>query len=535
MIATLASQRQDLAGARQLLESGALKEALEALGVTLSDGAHDPASCYLMGLAQFRREAWPEAVAAFDRALGQVGDPPDPELTFWHGMALLKSGQAVEAKAELEGAATAGHMEACYQLALQYARDGRRQRDMRTRAVEHLEAILTSAGEQDSIGTLTAGLDRVCFTLGGLYLDSNGEESLQRGIEVFRRGLAINPLSAVGHNSLGLLLKRAGHYLGALGECKLAIQLDPDYKAAYTNLAQLLCEHVDPTDLTSEYAHVIEEFGDSAPRVIAALSVELMEQGRSQTQREMYTKSHQLKNLLGLVGSRLRRVGRKVTRHERSAPMPAAQVNEVGSEILGVEAEYERLYEEWVGFLAALTPDTLYTSLVEPGRVVERVLDALAPRAGATALKLRTQEGVPRIQADERLLREVVTNLCINALEATAEPGADEGAAEGAPGVEISVGVGYDASAGVVFVEVEDLGSGIAPEYIDHVFDPGFTTKQSGSGYGLSIARRIALAHHGDLRVKSKVGHGSVFRLDIPVNFEAEGSPDVRGFRHHGG
>jgi len=67
------------------------------------------------------------------------------------------------------------------------------------------------------------------------------------------------------------------------------------------------------------------------------------------------------------------------------------------------------------------------------------------------------------------------------------------------------------------------------------VFDPGFTTKQSGSGYGLSIARRIALAHHGDLRVKSKVGHGSVFRLDIPVNFEAEGSPDVRGFRHHGG
>ncbi len=455
-----------------------------------------------------------------DTAAGAVA--PEPELFFSRGMALLKGGQEVEAREELEHAASAGHMEARFQLALQYARDGRHQREMHRRAVEHLEAILSSAEEPDGIETLTAGLDRVCFALGGLYADNNGG-SLQRGIEIYRRGLTINPLSAVGHNSLGLLLKRAGHYLGALGECKLAIQLDPDHKAAYTNLAHLLCEHVDGQDLATEYTHMIEEFGESAPRVIAALSIELMEQGRGQTQREMYTKSHQLKNLLGLVGSRLRRAGRKLTkRDEKSAPVLEELVDEVGEEMRGVEAEYERLYEEWVGFLAALTPDTLYTSLVEPGRVVERVLEALGPRAGDTALKLRTHEGVPRIQADERLLRDVVTNLCLNALEATAERG---------DGTQISVGVGYDAAAGVVFVEVEDEGPGIAPEYIDHVFDPGFTTKDNGSGYGLSIARRIALAHHGDLRVKSKIGHGSVFRLDIPVNFDADTGPHLGEFR----
>ncbi len=455
-----------------------------------------------------------------DAAAGAVAS--ETEVFFRRGMALLKDGQQVEAREELERAASAGHMEAHFQLALQYARDGRHQREIHRRAVEHLEAILASADEPDGIDTLTAGLDRVCFALGGLYADSNGEGSLQRGIEVYRRGLTINPLSAVGHSSLGLLLKRAGHYLGALGECKLAIQLDPDHKAAYTSLAQLLCEHVDAQDLATEYAHMMEEFGESAPRVIATLSIELMEQGRGQMQREMYTKSHQLKNLLGLVGSRLRRVSRKLTKREKvSAPLEEL-VDEVGEEMHGVEAEYERLYEEWVGFLAALTPDTLYTSLVEPGRVVERVLEALRPRAGDTALKLRTHEGVPRIQADERLLRDVITNLCLNALEATAELGA---------GTEISVGVGYDASAGVVFVEVEDEGPGIAPEYIDHVFDPGFTTKDNGSGYGLSIARRIALAHHGDLRVKSKIGHGSVFRLDIPVNFDAEAGPHLGEIR----
>ena len=142
---------------------------------------------------------------------------------------------------------------------------------------------------------------------------------------------------------------------------------------------------------------------------------------------------------------------------------------------------------------------------------------ALRPTAGETEVRLRIQQGVPRIQADERLLREAVTNLCMNALEAMAERAAANGA--------VAVGVGFDASAGVVFVEVEDDGPGIAPESIDHVFAPGYTTKRKGSGYGLSIARRIALAHHGDLRVKSKVGHGSVFRLDVPVDFDAESAP----------
>ena len=515
---TAADERDDLAPARSRLESGALAEAVEALDAILRRDPDDPVACHLLGLAHYRAGEFQEAVAALRRAMALTQDTPAPELSFWLGMALVKSGAVVEARAALERGAMAGHLEARYQLALQYAREGRRQRDMRQRAIDHLEAILTSAETDDETGTLVAGLDRVCFTLGGLYLEAAGDtESLERGITAYRRGLAINPLSAGGHNSLGLLLEKTGRYLAALGEYKLAIQLDPDHKAAYRSLSRLLCEHVDGGNLAAEFAQMVEEFGDSTPKVLAVLSAEMVEQGREQAQREMYTKSHQLKNLLGLVGSRLRRVGRKLKLRERATGQGMeALVDEVGDEMRGVETEYERLYEEWVGYLAALTPDILYTSLIEPGRVAERVLDALRPTAGGARLKLRIQEGVPRIQADERLLREAITNLCLNALEATAAQTA---------AAAISVGVGFDLGAGVVFVEVEDDGPGIAPESIDHVFAPGFTTKKKGSGYGLSIARRIALAHHGDLRVKSKVGHGSVFRLDVPVNFDAESAP----------
>ena len=89
----------------------------------------------------------------------------------------------------------------------------------------------------------------------------------------------------------------------------------------------------------------------------------------------------------------------------------------------------------------------------------------------------------------------------------------------------------------MVFIEVEDDGPGIAEEQLKHIFDPGFTTKDRGNGYGLSIARRLVQAHHGDLRAKSQPGHGAVFRLDLPLNFDdrvlSEGLGDnhLRGVR----
>ena len=125
---------------------------------------------------------------------------------------------------------------------------------------------------------------------------------------------------------------------------------------------------------------------------------------------------------------------------------------------------------------------------------------------------------MPRIEADERLVREAVTNLCTNALDAV-------GATD--PPGHVALGVGYDEEAGVVYIEVEDDGGGISAELLEHVFDPGYTTKDQGNGYGLAIARRIAQAHHGELRVKSRVGHGSVFRLDLPVNLDADSGPDT--------
>ncbi|MYK41146.1 MAG: hypothetical protein F4049_13115 [Gemmatimonadetes bacterium] len=76
----------------------------------------------------------------------------------------------------------------------------------------------------------------------------------------------------------------------------------------------------------------------------------------------------------------------------------------------------------------------------------------------------------------------------------------------------------------LVFIEVEDDGPGIEEEHLELIFEPGFTTRERGNGYGLSIARRIVQAHQGVLRVKSRKGHGTVFRLDLPLNFSGGGT-----------
>ena len=68
-----------------------------------------------------------------------------------------------------------------------------------------------------------------------------------------------------------------------------------------------------------------------------------------------------------------------------------------------------------------------------------------------------------------------------------------------------------------VLLSVEDLGTGIAPEDIDRIFELFFTTKSQGMGMGLSICRSIIEAHNGRLWASSGVDHGSVFNISLPA------------------
>jgi signal transduction histidine kinase len=65
-----------------------------------------------------------------------------------------------------------------------------------------------------------------------------------------------------------------------------------------------------------------------------------------------------------------------------------------------------------------------------------------------------------------------------------------------------------------------DTGSGIPEELLSKIFDPFYTTKNKGTGLGLAIVYNAIVAHCGTIKVKSKVGEGTVFAVTLPVNQE---------------
>lgn len=435
-------------------------------------------------------EQWSAALALCESGLEQV--PSDSELKYRRGLCYLQLGDPQAATVAFEESAAAGHLDSHFQLGLIAVRKGGRRTEFSNRAIEHFEVIL----QKVALGCKYAGLDRVYFALGSQY--GEDPQRRQEAIKAYRLGLALNPLSATGHNSLGQLLLQQHQVLGALGEFKVAIQLDPGLSPAYANLARLFLRHVKSTDLAQEYQHIFAEFADRAPQVLAHLSLEMVELGKEQVYEGFYTKGHRIKNLMGIIGSRLRGLGRKAEGEWQG------ELNRLGG-------EHEALYDEWVGFLAAMKMEKIRPVVIAPDRLARRVAELVRTQTWKSKILVRVQEGVPRIEADERMLREAVINLCLNALEIL-----EEGA-----GGQVVLGVGHDEERGQVYLEVEDDGPGIDEEHIELVFEPGFTTRERGNGYGLSIARRIAQAHHGALRVKSRKGHGTVFRLDLPISFAA--------------
>ncbi len=109
------------------------------------------------------------------------------------------------------------------------------------------------------------------------------------------------------------------------------------------------------------------------------------------------------------------------------------------------------------------------------------------------------------LHADPDLLEQALINVIHNAAEAVA--GTE------APRVEVRA----IANGESIAIRVADNGPGLDDTQLDRIFVPFFTTKQGGSGIGLSLARQIALAHRGRLEVSANVPRGAVFVLTIPV------------------
>lgn len=114
------------------------------------------------------------------------------------------------------------------------------------------------------------------------------------------------------------------------------------------------------------------------------------------------------------------------------------------------------------------------------------------------------------LNVDGAQIEMTLINLMKNAREAIQNAALEQTVKEW----RITLRAGAD-SRGHAFIEVEDNGPGIGADLLEEIFIPFFTTKQEGTGVGLSISRQIMQQHGGDLRVSSEPGHGTRFVLEF--------------------
>ncbi|MGV4275870.1 two-component system sensor histidine kinase AtoS [Citrobacter farmeri] len=121
------------------------------------------------------------------------------------------------------------------------------------------------------------------------------------------------------------------------------------------------------------------------------------------------------------------------------------------------------------------------------------------------AFNVEQDKELSAIVADRELLKQVILNILINAVQAISTCG------------EIRIRtLSYSATQQAVIIE--DNGCGIDIALQKKIFDPFFTTKASGTGLGLALSQRIINAHQGDIHVASMPGCGATFTLILPIN-----------------
>ena len=212
--------------------------------------------------------------------------------------------------------------------------------------------------------------------------------------------------------------------------------------------------------------------------------------------------AHEVKNPLGgievMAGLLRRRIG--------DVPETQALVRDIINEAKMANA----IVQEVLEFVRPIRLQVEATTVADALQAAVPLADSKGQR-GAVAIDVSLPPALPRIQADAHQLTQLFTNLLVNAYEAMQGHGR---ITIGAAVVRLDEG---GDSRDAVAIDVADDGPGMAADVLERVFDPFYTTKAQGSGFGLAIVRKIIHAHDGRIDLRSAPGRGTAIRMTLPI------------------
>jgi signal transduction histidine kinase len=177
--------------------------------------------------------------------------------------------------------------------------------------------------------------------------------------------------------------------------------------------------------------------------------------------------------------------------------------------VQGIRDETEALGQVVTNFLGFARPTELALAPVEMAALAERAADEVRAEARVRGGDVIVRGDFGRVEGDEVLLRQAMSNLCRNAFEACDQ-------AKVSPTIVIEGQ--RDVVHGLLRISVSDNGPGVPDDIGDRVFRPFFTTKAQGTGLGLALVQKIIVTHNGRVTVGNEDGGGARFVVTLPAS-----------------
>ncbi len=207
---------------------------------------------------------------------------------------------------------------------------------------------------------------------------------------------------------------------------------------------------------------------------------------------------HELRNPLGAIKNAAYFLNMALTK-------PAPEVKETLELLQKEVATSEHIISSLLNFAQAKSP---IRRKVDINDILLEILSATTVPENVKVVS-RLGKSIPRIPADPEQLREVFSNIALNAIQAMPEGG------------QLTIESQVSAPEWVV-ISVSDTGVGIAKENLTKLFEPLFTTKAKGIGLGLAVTKSLVERHGGTTEVQSELGKGSAFTVRLPVRIKEE-------------
>lgn len=208
--------------------------------------------------------------------------------------------------------------------------------------------------------------------------------------------------------------------------------------------------------------------------------------------------AHEIKNPLTSISLNLQMIQRGLNKNSDKKKLNSYLSNSL--------SELDRLNTIVVDFLFAVKPMLKKLELKDVNDIILSVKDFIEKELDEKKIKiyLSLKEYLPKVKIDANLIRQALLNILCNAMQAKNKKGS---------WIKISTEV----TKSELVITIEDNGKGMDDGTLLKIFEPYFTTKESGTGLGLTVVYKIIKEHDGDIKVFSKLKEGSKFVISLPI------------------